>query len=110
MFEHMAFKGTPNIGSKDFAAEKSALEEVESAYQAYEAARRGPTADAQKVEALLATFREKQKAAAKFVQPNEFGELIDKNGGTGLNASTNSDFTTYFYSLPANRFELFCLP
>lgn len=107
MFEHMAFKGTPNIGTTDYEAEAKALEEVEAAYQAYELARRQPRADAAEVEKLLAAFQEKQEAAFQYVVPNEFGELIDKNGGTGLNASTNSDSTNYFYSLPANRFELF---
>ena len=29
MFEHMAFKGTDKIGTKDYAAEKVALEKVE---------------------------------------------------------------------------------
>ncbi len=107
MFEHMAFKGTPNIGTTDYAAEAKALQEVEVAYRAYDLARRHPKADAAEVEALLATFQAKQEAAFQFVIPNEFGELIDKNGGVGLNASTNSDSTNYFYSLPANRFELF---
>src|SRR5688572_18484018 len=36
MFEHMAFKGTPNIGTKDFAAEKKALEKVDAAWHAYD--------------------------------------------------------------------------
>ena len=35
MFEHMAFKGTADIGTKDYPAEKAALEKVESAYAAY---------------------------------------------------------------------------
>src|SRR5271154_1413385 len=35
MFEHMAFKGTDTIGTKDYAAEKVALEKVEKAYAAY---------------------------------------------------------------------------
>src|SRR6202011_2659707 len=35
MFEHMAFKGTETIGTKDYAAEKIALEKVEQAYAAY---------------------------------------------------------------------------
>src|SRR5579863_4468088 len=39
MFEHMAFKGTDKIGTKDYAAEKIALAKVESAYAAYIAAR-----------------------------------------------------------------------
>src|ERR1700733_14228420 len=32
MFEHMAFKGTDKIGTKDYAAEKIALEKVEKVY------------------------------------------------------------------------------
>ena len=39
MMEHMAFKGTPDIGTKDYAAEKPALEKVEQTYAAYEAER-----------------------------------------------------------------------
>jgi predicted Zn-dependent peptidase len=31
MMEHMAFKGTPDIGSKDYAAEKIALQKIEDA-------------------------------------------------------------------------------
>src|ERR1700733_9163153 len=39
MFEHMAFKGTDKIGTADYAAEKPALEKVETAYAAYIAER-----------------------------------------------------------------------
>src|SRR6476646_9851737 len=35
MFEHMAFKGTHEIGTKNWPAEKVALEKVETAYAAY---------------------------------------------------------------------------
>src|ERR1700674_503474 len=36
MFEHLAFKGTTEIGTKDWPAEKVALEKVEEADSAYE--------------------------------------------------------------------------
>jgi predicted Zn-dependent peptidase len=39
MFEHMAFKGTTVIGTKDFAGEKAALAKVDAAYHAYDAER-----------------------------------------------------------------------
>src|SRR5271157_6104247 len=39
MFEHMAFKGTNTIGTTDWAAEKSALAKVETAYASYIAER-----------------------------------------------------------------------
>ena len=35
MFEHMAFKGTHEIGTTNWPAEKVALEKVETAYAAY---------------------------------------------------------------------------
>jgi len=44
--------------------------------------------------------------ADRYVVRNELGEIIDREGGVGLNASTGSDATTYYYSLPANRVEL----
>ena len=40
MMEHMAFKGTPDIGTTNYAAEKVALEKVEQTYAAYEIERR----------------------------------------------------------------------
>ena len=107
MFEHMAFKGTPNIGTTDYEAEQKALDEVEKAYKAYDAARRDPRMAAEKVEALHKAFKEKEEKAGEYIIANEFGDIVDRNGGVGLNASTNSDFTTYAYSFPANRLELF---
>ena len=107
MFEHMAFKGTPNIGTTDFAKEKQALAEVEAAYQAYELQRRDPRADSAAVEELRAVYKEKEAAAGEFIIANEFGDIVEREGGVGLNAFTNSDFTVYAYSFPANRIELF---
>src|SRR4051812_708039 len=53
MFEHMAFKGTPSIGSKNWPEEKKALAEVESAYAKLEAERRKDLhADPKKLAAL----------------------------------------------------------
>jgi predicted Zn-dependent peptidase len=108
MFEHMAFKGTPVIGTKDYEKEKVALEEMEKAYQAYLQARDQLKPDKADVETRLKAFKEKETAAAAFVKPNEFDELVAREGGVGLNAGTSSDSTTYFYSLPSNKFELFC--
>src|SRR5208283_3000869 len=52
MFEHMAFKGTDKIGTKDSAAEKVALAKVEKIYAAYIEERDKPVGrDDRKVEA-----------------------------------------------------------
>lgn len=107
MFEHMAFKGTDRIGTKNYAQEKGALDKVEKAYLAYDAERRKPFGrDEKKLKELEQAWHDAQKAAEAFVVPNEFGEIIDREGGVGLNAFTNADATGYFFSFPANRFEL----
>ena len=107
MFEHMAFKGTPNLGTKDYAAEKKALEALEAAYQAWQAERMAARPDAKKLEALQAGFRAKQEEAASYVAQNEFDDVLTREGGVGMNATTGADDTSYFYSLPANKVELF---
>lgn len=107
MFEHMAFKGTPNIGTTDYEAEKAALEELEEAYHDLQAARTALNPDEEEIERLEAEFEAKQEEAAQYVVPNEFDEALSRQGGVGLNAFTNSDTTGYFFSLPSNRFELF---
>ena len=109
MFEHMAFKGTSVIGTSDYAAEKAAIERVEAAYQALAAERARRAADAERIAQLEAEFQAALEAADQHVVANEFGEIIDREGGTGLNAFTSADITGYFYSLPANKLELFAL-
>jgi predicted Zn-dependent peptidase len=107
MFEHMAFKGTSQIGTKDYPAEKAALAKVDAAYHAYDAERRNPAgSDPAKLDSLKKAFKDSQDAADAFIEKNEFSSIVDRAGGVGMNASTNSDQTVYFYSLPANKLEL----
>ncbi|HEX4824700.1 MAG TPA: pitrilysin family protein [Candidatus Polarisedimenticolaceae bacterium] len=106
MFEHMAFKGTSVIGTKDFAGEKVALDKVDAAYHAYDAERRSASPDAAKLDSLKKAFKDAQDAADNYIEKNEFSTIVDRAGGVGMNASTNSDQTVYFYSLPANKVEL----
>ena len=106
MFEHMAFKGTPNIGTNDYEGEKVALAKVDKAYAAYDAERHKPSPDPEKLKALEKAWKDSQEEADKFIVKNEFGDIVDREGGVGLNAGTNSDSTVYFYSLPSNKTEL----
>lgn len=107
MFEHMAFKGSDRVGTSNWEAEKAALQKVEAAYAAYDAARRAETgrSDAQ-VEELRKAWQDAIAAADKFVVDNEFSAIVDRSGGVGMNAFTASDVTAYFFSMPSNRFEL----
>src|SRR4030095_12645575 len=71
MFEHMAFKGTTTIGTTNYPEEKVALEKVDQAYDAYDAARRARNPDQAKVDALLKAFKDAQEAADKFIIKNQ---------------------------------------
>src|SRR6266700_5498929 len=107
MFEHMAFKGSEVVGTTDYQAEKVALQNVEDAYTAYDAERRKPVGrDDAKIAQLEKAWKDAMDAANKFVVANEFAKVVDQAGGVGMNAFTRSDETVYFYSLPANRLEL----
>lgn len=109
MFEHMAFKGTDKIGTRDYEGEKVALAKVEVAYAAYLAERDKPVGrDDQKLKQLDEDWKAAIAAADKFSAPynNEFGKIVESEGGEGMNASTNHDETEYHYSFPINRLEL----
>jgi predicted Zn-dependent peptidase len=107
MFEHLAFKGTSEIGTTDYAAEKVALAKVETANDAYEAEYLKPVGrDETKLAELHKAFVEAQNEAHKYVIPNQFTEVAQRNGANGLNAETGLDSTEYFWSMPENRLEL----
>ncbi|MEX2492385.1 MAG: pitrilysin family protein [Nitrospirales bacterium] len=107
MFEHMAFKGTPRLGTTDYPAEKEALVALEEAYQAYQLEKLSRHADPEKVNSLFEVFKQRQQEASHYVIKNEFGDIIEREGGVALNAFTGADVTGFFYSLPANKVELF---
>jgi predicted Zn-dependent peptidase len=107
MFEHMAFKGTTDIGTTNYPAEKVALAKVEVAYAAYDAEyRKRVGQDPAKLAQLKKAFQDAQAEAQKYVIPNQFSEIVEQNGATGVNASTGEDSTQYFWSMPSNRLEL----
>ena len=110
MFEHMAFKGTESIGTKNWPEEKKALDSVEQVYDRLEEElNKGFRSDPKKIEALRADLAGAIDKANSFVEPNEFDRIVESNGGVGMNASTAEDQTQFFYSFPSNRIELWFL-
>ena len=187
ILEHMAFKGTSEIGTRDYRKEKKLMAAEDEAFAALKQARndleaplaryellvsrvpadeadayarlegllKEPGADvkmeraadgtadvaiahaggteqeqvdgfdlsaagAEAVAWYLAEVREKREAleraeqefeaakdaARELVVTNEFGKIVENNGGNGLNAYTNSDVTVYHYNMPSNRLEM----
>lgn len=105
--EHMAFKGTPEIGTKNWEAEKVYLKKLDKAYAQWLQAKFHPTQHSKKeLHQLRQNFERLRQKAAQYVVPNAHAKILEKNGFTHLNAMTSKDDTMYFCSLPANRIEL----
>lgn len=104
--EHMAFKGTEEVGTRDYRRERellAAMDEVYARILEERLARDG--GDAERLAELEEEFAELQERADALVEPNEFAKLVEISGGVGMNAATSTDATRYFYSLPSNQLE-----
>jgi predicted Zn-dependent peptidase len=107
IFEHLAFKGTSDIGTKNYKQEKPALDALDKAWTAWRAEnKKGASADSSKLTKLRAEFEKLQESASGLVENGEFDKIIEEQGGVGLNAGTGADATQYFFSLPSNKMEL----
>jgi len=107
LFEHMAFKGTKTIGTKDYQAEVKVMAKLDELFLAIKAElRKGDRADKAKLEELQKQFKEAQEQAGQYLVHDEFEEVYDRAGSAGFNAYTSYDATQYILSLPSNKVEL----
>jgi predicted Zn-dependent peptidase len=110
LFEHMAFKGTPRIGTKDYEKEKVLMDKIATVGRDWSVElAKGDRADKDKVAALRAELTKLEQEQKALIVKDEIDLIYSNAGGTGLNAGTGTDQTMYIISLPANQFELFCL-
>ncbi len=107
MFEHMAFKGTTSIGTKDIEKEMAALKRQERIYKRLRRAQLNRDTNPDKLDRLKKRFKKARKEAEKWSQAQEFERILKRAGVNGLNAYTSADATGYMYSLPANKVKLF---
>ena len=89
-FEHILFKGTEEIGTVDYQAEKPWLDSISAKYDQLAATKD----EAQRLLIQKDISRLSQKAG-EYAIPNEFNRLISLYGGSELNAGTSWDFTFY---------------
>ena len=102
--EHLAFKGTTKIGTSNYPAEEKLLKRIDRLYDRLKLAQKvGKEEDITRLKAELAQI---EAEASQYVKQNEFGQIVEQAGGSGLNAATSSDYTMYFYNFPANKLEL----
>ena len=109
MLEHMMFKGTKTIGTRDYQAEVPIMEEMDRvADEMLDERLKGDRADAEKIDILNKRLKELQEQQRPYVVGNELGSIYRRQGGTGMNAYTSDDYTNYIIKLPSNKVELWC--
>jgi len=121
LFEHMMFKGTRTIGTKDYSQDQQIITEQEKVREQMrheeakmrEEYRRGEIDDLLKPENKTERLKELEKQFGELVKKqrdilvkNEFDRIYTTAGASGMNAFTTADLTGYFITVPANKLEL----
>jgi predicted Zn-dependent peptidase len=101
LFEHMAFKGSRTVGTKDYAAERRLLERLEEIALESNAAQNLSPEQKREWDEIHNELRE-------LWLPDDFTIRYGKHGAVGQNATTDAEFTKYFVSLPRSAFEFWC--
>jgi predicted Zn-dependent peptidase len=109
LLEHMRFKGTKDLGTTDYAAEKPLLQKIEQVGSELDRLRHDREQNRARIATLEAQLAELQQEHKQYVVKDVFARLYSENGGVGFNAFTSKDLTTYLISLPSNKLELWAL-
>lgn len=105
LLEHMAFKGTKEVGTKDYEAEAKVLKKLDAMYDKISREAQKIKPDTEWVEKMKKKFEELRKEAKEYVVNNEFADMMLQQGDAGFNAYTSNDATQYVNSLPSNKLE-----
>lgn len=110
LLEHMMFKGTTTIGTKNYTQERPLLAEIDRHAQALTVERaKGAVADAKRIASLEQALQTAQQRHAQVSLDSELWELYTRHGADPLNAGTGLDLTAYVVRLPANKLELWTM-
>ncbi len=101
LFEHMAFKGTRTVGTKDYGRERELLERLEM-IAATSSAAQELSEDQKKV------WEETHAQLRSIWVSDDFTRRYEQQGAVGQNATTDKEFTKYFVNLPRSAFEFWC--
>ncbi|MCL5807364.1 MAG: insulinase family protein [Deltaproteobacteria bacterium] len=107
LLEHMMFKGTKTIGTRNYPREEKVLVKIERVGAALDREKiKGDSADQALLRQLTQQLKGLQKTHRQLMISNEIDRLYTEQGAVDLNASTGQDLTTYQVSIPSNRIEL----
>ena len=101
--EHMMFKGSTSLGTKDWAKEKVYIQQIEDLFEAYRLFDDSLTRATiyHKIDSL-------SYVASQLAIANEYDKSMSAIGSTGTNAFTSNDYTMYVENIPNNQIETWC--
>jgi predicted Zn-dependent peptidase len=107
MLEHMMFKGTETIGTKDYQKEKPILDQMDrvAVEMNEEKAKLEPSSD--RLKGLAEEMKQLEEKHHLVVVKDELSSIYTLNGGQSLNAWTSQDVTDYHITLPVNKVLLY---
>jgi predicted Zn-dependent peptidase len=121
LFEHMMFKGTHTIGTRNYAEDTRIMADMDRVWGQIQTEQRaliekqrlGEIPDAKdpkyrppKYQELLQELARLEKQQKDLMVKDEFDRVYTTAGASGMNAGTTNDFTVYFINVPANKLEL----
>ncbi len=121
LFEHMMFKGTHAIGTKDIQKDLKVMADmdaVKAEIRKEEQAQvrrlrlgeipnlQDPQYRTPRHNELLQKLEALEKEEKALIVPNELDKIYSTEGASSLNAMTSEDYTVYFVNVPANKLEL----
>jgi predicted Zn-dependent peptidase len=104
ILEHMLFKGTEKLGTKDFKGEKKILRRIEAVGETLDRLKLGSPGNSAIAE-LEKELKMLQKMHEEYIIGSPYDRIYTEIGGIGLNASTSKDITGYYIQLPADKIE-----
>jgi zinc protease len=98
--EHMLFKGTTQLGTTNWAAERVHIDRIFRLYDSLALAE--DPAEKRRIQLLI---NEESVLANQYAIPNELDKILKEIGSTGINAGTGPDYTVYFNNFPGHEME-----
>jgi predicted Zn-dependent peptidase len=104
LLEHLLFKGTTTVGTRNVEAEHVLFPRMDAAHDTLvRAVARGDSSEVLRLQQTISALEDEARA---YVIPNEFDRILSREGAQGLNATTTNESTLYYVELPSNRTEL----
>lgn len=98
--EHMLFKGTDKLGTKNFEKEEPLLNSISDMYEVYR-----KTTDDAKRKYIYHKIDSLSGEASKYAIANEYDKMCSTFGCKGTNAFTSFEQTVFVNDVPANEMD-----